>query len=179
MNEVKQTLKDFVSGVVRVVEAKVRMFPRVPKKWDNVVKGAVLTDMIQDCIADYGLEEQVVHEYDAPVDFVWSYLSFGWECKRFVDEEYVTKRWLEVYVLNRFRKHERFTGERIRHRALVVNEKRWEKPLDCWLATKGIHVLEVGMLRSRLEVAQAMEVFKVWFLDMLWKICNEELKNVG
>lgn len=175
----KETLKDFVdfvSGVVRVVGSKVRNFASRPKRQDRVAIGAVLTDMVEDVLLMYGLDEQVEHSEHQPVDFVWLYLSFGWECKRFVETEFQNDgaaiAWLKREVFDRFREQQKIIGKPIRHRALVVNEKRWGKEADLWLAMKGIDVVEVGCLDSRLGMLEASMVFMGWFENMIWQICN-------
>ena len=176
-------LKDFVSGMVRLVEAKVRPFAERPKREDRVEIGAMLTDMIQNCIAEYGLEEEIKFGEHQPVDFVWLYLSFGWECKRFIDTEFRNSghaiAWLKSEVYDRFREQEIILGKPIRYRGLVLNEKRWDEEVDCWLAGRGFHVLEVGKVDSPLERAKASMVFMAWFEDMVWKICDGQVMMVG
>ncbi len=156
-----------------------RDFSERPKRTDRTAIGAVLTNLISDCIKRYGLEKQIEFGEHQPVDFVWEYLSFGLECKRFVDTKYVVKAWLQKEVIDRFSEQEKIIGKPIRHRALIVNERRWDKPLDCWLAAQGIHVLEVGRIDSSLGMFEATMVFMTWFDDMVWKICNDELRICG
>ena len=176
MNVEKQTLKDFVSGSVRIVGQKVRDFASRPKRKDRVAIGAVLTSMIEDCILRYGLEEQIEHGEHAPVDFVWEYLSFGWECKRFIETEFRNdghaKAWLKREVIDRFREQERILGKTIRIRGLVINQKRWGEEVDFWLSAQGFHVLEVGRIDSKLGMFEASLVFMSWFEDMVWQICS-------
>jgi hypothetical protein len=143
-----------------------------PKRKDRTAIGAVLTNLISHCIALYGLEKQIVFGEHQPVDFVWQYLGFGWECKRFIDTKYVMKAWLQKEVIDRFSEQEQIIRKPIPYRALIVNEKRWDKHIDYWLMAQGIHVLEVGKLGSRLGNFEASLVFMAWFEDMVLKICK-------
>jgi len=164
---------------MHAVVASFRDFSKRPKRTDRTAIGAVLTDLVSDCIMRYGLDEQIAFGEHQPVDFIWEHLSFGFECKRFVDTKYVVKAWLQKEVIDRFSEQEKVIGKPIRHRALIVNEKRWEKHLDFWLRSKNIHVLEVGKVDSRLEIVHASQVFMAWLENMVWQICNGQVEICG
>lgn len=149
-------------------------FRKRPKRTDRSAFGLEFVNTMLNCFMRYGLDSQIEYDEYNPVDFVWEYLSLGLECKRLKKTEYVTQAWLKAHVVDRFSEQEKIMGKPIRNRILVTTEKKWEKALDYWLASKGIWIIETGQIDNKLQEFESGLVFMNAFENIVWAICNKQ-----
>ena len=129
-------------------------------------------DVVGEALKRMGLLRQFMYCPNGKVDWVWSFNGWEMECKRFRKTRYVTRKWLEIEVVQRF-------SEKAERKILVVTKKVWDKNCDEYLKENEIDVIVVGRIKSKAEVEKAIEKFEDAFLDLVRKNALQEVKVLG
>jgi hypothetical protein len=191
-----ETLKDYVSGMVRVVGRKVRDFACRPKWKARKRMGRVYSDFLLNCItsrAGNGIEEQIEFRENSPVDIVWFWegkdakLSLGIEAKRLRKTTFRNighaKAWFKSEVVSRFFDYARETGKKIDTKIVSVTEVNWEegsldeqkqlrKQLVGFLNDYGVYLIETGQIDTIVERTIAEGLFLSQFVAILSDACK-------